>query len=138
MLLQCPASNLRESMTPIEKQFRELAEKKAGATCVPLPDGSHVVVVPNIPLPPGWNANTTTVAFVAPVGFPASRPDCFWTDPNLRLASGINPQNTGSNPLPGSNQAHLWFSWHVQKWSPNSDSLSTYLHVIESRFGEPR
>jgi hypothetical protein len=125
-------------MTPIEKQFSELESKHAGATRNLLPDGSHVVSIPNVPLPPGWNARSTTVLFVVPVGFPASRPDCFWTDANLRLANGINPQNTGNNPLPGQTQAYLWFSWHVQKWSPNADSLSTYLHVIESRFCELR
>jgi hypothetical protein len=125
-------------MTLVEEQHEELAKKFCGATCVKSPDGSYLVTVPNFVLPEGWTPNTTTVRFIAPVGFPASRPDCFWTDHNLRLEGGRNPQNTGQNPLPHGPNPLLWFSWHVEKWSPNSDSLLSYFRVIENRFHELR
>ena len=125
-------------MTIVEQQIQDLTQKFPGATCVKAPDGSHAVTIPNIPLPQGWEPRTTTVRFIAPVGFPASRPDCFWTDPNLRLTGGRNPQNTGATPMPNVPLQLLWFSWHVQKWSPNSDSLLTYLRVIENRLHEIR
>ncbi len=125
-------------MTIIEQQTQELSQKFTEATCIKAPDGSHLVTIPNVSLPEGWNSKTTTVRFIAPVGFPASRPDCFWTDPNLRLTGGRNPQSTGPNPMPHGPQPLLWFSWHVQKWSPNSDSLLTYFRVIENRLHDIR
>jgi hypothetical protein len=125
-------------MTPTEEQGEELKQKFPGATCVRAPDGSYLITVPNVPLPEGWNPRMTTVRFIAPVGFPASRPDCFWTDANLRLVGGRNPSNTGPNPMPHGPNPLLWFSWHVQRWSPNSDSLLTYFRVIENRLHELR
>lgn len=121
-------------MTPIEEQFEKLKAEYPAATLTSLPDGSYTVTIPGIALPTGWNANQTTVRFVVPVGYPGSRPDCFWADAQLRLTSGAPPQNSGTNLLPQHNGPLLWFSWHVQKWSPNSDTLLTYTNVIRNRF----
>lgn len=125
-------------MTLTEEQFAELREQFPTARCDRIGDGSHIVTVPNVELPDGWNAKETTVRFVAPVGFPVSRPDCFWSDEKLKLAGGGNPQNTGVTQLPDGSGPHLWFSWHVDRWSPNSDTLLTYLRVIEARFRHPK
>ena len=62
-------------MTIPEEQGVELEKKYPGTTCVRMPDGSYLVTVPNVVLPEGWTPHTTTVRFIAPVGFPASRPD---------------------------------------------------------------
>ena len=112
--------------------------KRLGSTCVANPDGSCLVTVPNVVLPAGWTPNTVTVRVIAPVGFPTAKPDCFWTDFNLRLDGGRMPQNSGQSPLPNGPNPLLWFSWHLQKWDPNTDSLLTYLRVIENRFLELR
>lgn len=125
-------------MTIIEEQGAELVLKRPGATCVANPDGSHLVTVSEVVLPAGWTLNTVTVRFIAPVGFPTAKPDCFWTDANLRLDGGRVPQNTGPNQLPNGPNPLLWFSWHLQNWDPNTDSLLTYLRVIENRFLELR
>jgi len=125
-------------MTIAQEQCDELAKKFPGTTCVLSPDGSYLITVPDVILPEGWTPRKTTVRFVAPVGFPASKPDCFWADLNLKLDGGRNPQNTGQTPLPYGPNPLLWFSWHVQRWSPNSDSLTTYFRVIENRFHELR
>jgi hypothetical protein len=125
-------------MTIIEEQGAELTIKRPGATCVANPDGSCLVTVPNVLLPAGWTPSAITVRFIAPVGFPTAKPDCFWTDSNLRLDGGRVPQNTGQAQLPNGPNPLLWFSWHLQKWDPNTDSLLTYLRVIENRFLELR
>jgi len=125
-------------MTPTEQQFAELQKLFPDAKCHNVGNGSHVITIPNIELPAGWNAPTTTVRFLAPVGFPASRPDCFWADSALRLANGAIPANTGQNQLPDGSNAQLWFSWHVDRWSPNYDTLLTYLNVIRARFRHAR
>lgn len=121
-------------MTPLEEQFEILRTEFPRAGLERLPDGSNVVVIPGFPLPPGWSKTETELMFVAPVGYPFSRPDCFWTESDLRLAGGGVPKNTGTNPIPNQTSPHLWFSWHVAAWNPNSDNLLTYLHVIDRRF----
>jgi hypothetical protein len=70
-------------------------------------DHSAVVAVPDLPLGPGWNQPTTEVCFVVP----AAQPDCFYTDPQLRLAGGQLPTNSALNELDG--RQLLWFSWHL-------------------------
>jgi hypothetical protein len=121
-------------MTPLEEQLQSLAQQYPGTTSSRIADGSCVITVPDVELPAGWNAKTTTIRFVAPVGYPNSKPDCFWTDPHLKVSGSPNPpQNTGPNPLPNSPGPLLWFSWHTQRWSPNFDSLLTYFRVIKNR-----
>jgi hypothetical protein len=125
-------------MTLTEEQIQEIGKLYPGAASVKAGDGSYLITVPNVELPEGWNVKSTTVRFIAPVGYPQSKPDCFWTDPNLRLVGGLNPQNTGPNPLPNGPNPQLWFSWHTLRWSPNFDSLLTYLRVIKHRFLQVR
>ena len=125
-------------MNPFESQFAKLLEDFPSATHTHVGDGSYNVVIPSFALPGGWSLPTVTVRFIAPVGYPISRPDCFWCDHGLTLATGGVPQNTGTNPMPGGPAPLLWFSWHVSAWSPNADNLRTYVHVIKKRFEEKR
>jgi len=125
-------------MTPVQEQFAILQGYESGATLQQLPDGSHLITVPNVRLPTGWSKQATGVKFLAPVGYPFSKPDCFWADQDLRLANGTPPINTGVNPLPHVGPGHLWFSWHVTVWNPNFDNLLTYWYVIKRRLSDPR
>lgn len=97
-------------------------------------DGVTLVTVPDVVLPAGWNQDTTTVYFLAPSGYPMAKPDCFWADATLRLASGAMPQSSGMNPPTGIAQHLTWFSWHVGNWNPVTDTLLTYVRVIQDRF----
>lgn len=124
-------------MTLQEKQLERLRREFPQARLEPRPDGSYVVVVPNVPLPAGWSKNATTVIFHAPVGYPAAKPDCFWADADLRLAAGTPPKNTGFQPPPSGGEPKLWFSWHTETWNPNRDSLVSYLKAIEDRLKRP-
>ena len=125
-------------MTPVEEQFEILRSYETGATLQKLPDGSHLITVGGVKLPSGWSKSTAEVRFLAPVGFPFAKPDCFWADSDLRLANGNPPQNTGGNPIPHVASSHLWFSWHVAPWNPNCDNLLTYWYVIKRRLADPR
>lgn len=128
-------------MTPLEQQMEALGSRFPGARLEPLPGNLGLVVVPDVKLPSGWNTATTTVKFLVPAGFPLAALDCFWTSPDLRLATGALPQSAQvQDPpagIPGAG-AHLWFSWHVQAWSPGRDTLLTYMRVVQSRFQELR
>ena len=125
-------------MSLIDDQFAELREHWPTATLTPLGSGAHLITVLDYALRPGWSRPTTTIKFIAPPGFPMAKPDCFWADPDLRVEPGRIPQNSGQNLIPEVNTPQLWFSWHVQTWNPNIDSLLTYFRVIERRLEEVR
>jgi len=124
----------------VARDFADLQAVEPGASIQELPDGTAWITVPNVKLLPagGWNMERTSVSFVAPVGYPQSRPDCFFADASLRLASGSAPQNTniqGAGHVPGT---FLWFSWHVSQWDPSKDNFITYLNVIKKRLRTPQ
>lgn len=126
-------------MTPVQEQFAELKQRYPGAVLTPVGDGSFVVTVPQVATGSGWSAPATAVKFHVPVQFPTARPDCFWAEEGLVLADGRIPQNTGVNPIPAAANGPLrWYSWHVTHWSPNDDTLTTYLNVIRNRFADAR
>jgi hypothetical protein len=122
-------------MTPIEQQIQELMEQYPEATVTPQPSGAYLIEVHNYRMPPGWNRDVVTIIFLAPPGYPAAQPDCFWIEPGgIRLANGSTPQGSNdSNPIPGIGPRGTWFSWHLQQWDANRDSLVRYLKVIKQR-----
>lgn len=118
----------------VEDQLRALSILFPGSVGTRMPDNTVLVTVPRVRLPGGWSQQETSVSFLIPVGYPMARPDCFWADPNLRLAGGAMPQNVGVSPVPGTAEPRLWFSWHLQAWNPVTDTLLTYVRVIQQRF----
>jgi hypothetical protein len=129
-------------MTPVEQQLQTLKalSKCANASLRQLPSGAHLVTIPDIKLPPGWNKDRVTIHFVTPPGYPAAQPDCFWlAPPGVRLANNGIPQNSNdTNPIPEVGSVGTWFSWHLQSWNPNSDSLVTFFNVIMQRLRPAR
>jgi hypothetical protein len=123
----------------IEQQLKQLHEDGHEASATPVGSGAHLITIPNVAIPPGWNRQTATILFLAPPGYPAAQPDCFWIEPGqMRLANGGTPQGSNdSNPIPGlvPPRQFTWFSWHLQSWNPNRDSLLTYFNVIIKRLG---
>jgi len=132
-------------MSSFQEQFDylKMLHDAEQATTEALANGAQLVRIPNFQLPEGWQVpnspeHIVTIVFFAPPGYPASQPDCFWLEPvGVRLTGGGTPQNTNdSNPIPGypKQPPHgTWFSWHVQQWNPNTDSLITYFKVIKNR-----
>lgn len=127
-------------MSLVEEQFEELKRwtGENGSELRALPDGSHMISVPNVKLPPGWSLASTTIRFIAPPAYPHAKPDCFWADANLTLRSGAAPQASNLTPTPHGNQPLRWFSWHTTTWGPNRDTLITYFLVIKDRLKDPR
>jgi hypothetical protein len=121
---------------PLGQQFNALKERYPRASLAMLPSGAALITVPDHALPPGWNRTSTTIHFIAPPGYPAAQPDCFWVEPSgFRLQNGGTPQGTNdSNPIPEvGGKSTTWFSWHLQGWYPNRGSLVTYFTVILRR-----
>lgn len=126
-------------MDVIEQHFKRFIDVVPNAKLQRRPDGSAYIIVPEVRLPAGWNATATTIYFLAPLGYPSARPDSFWTDPNLRLESGVLPSNAqinGNNP--GDLGSLLWFSFHPSSWNPLHDNLLTYFNIVRTRFREAR
>lgn len=130
----------------IQHQINQLADycrqkEMAEPIVEKFPNGSHLIRIDNVDIGPGWNRQTANVLFVAPPGYPAGQPDCFWVEPKgLRLANGTTPKATNdSNPIPGDTmpgRQTTWFSWHVQSWNPSTDTLRHYFKVILERFSQ--
>jgi hypothetical protein len=125
-------------MTPLQMQFEILKSEFPNANLQMLPSGAALIAIPDCRLPSGWSKEKTTIKFLAPVGYPFAKPDCFWIDEQVRLQNGTMPQSSGFNPIPEVDGNHLWFSWHVGPWNPNRDNLSTFIRVIEARLMDPR
>lgn len=131
----------------LEAQFEDLkkriSDRKWGeqVTMTGMPNGGTLIKVHRVPIT-GWNRPAADVLFVAPPGYPSAQPDCFWVEPNgLRLENGGTPQaSNDGNPIPGDPQPRgtTWFSWHVQSWNPNKDSLVGYFHTIMDRLRPAR
>lgn len=106
------------------------------------PYSRALIVVPSIALPKGYDKNICTILFITPPGFPAAKPDHFFTDIEIRLESGALPKGThplGSNNFPLQHwpqwEGHCqWWSWHLQMWDPNHSGLVTFVAAIRQRF----
>ena len=127
-------------MTLLEEQIEILRSHYPKVEPRALPSGAVLITIPDMPLPTGWSKDSATIRFLAPVGYPHAKPDCFWSDGDLRLADNSVPQATGFNPIPEAPEflPLVWFSWHTAQWNPNRDSLLTYLNVIRNRLKEIR
>lgn len=127
----------------IAQQFEDLKnylrdEKGLGVEMEPLTTGANLVTVKGVSIRNnGWNRDVVDVLFLAPPGYPAAKPDCFWVSPPVRLANGAVPQNANDgNPIPGDptpGRQLTWFSWHLQTWDPNKDKLATFYSAIKNR-----
>ena len=107
-----------------------------------LPSGGVLIQIPGVKVE-GWNRPSADLLFVAPPGYPAGQPDCFWIEPSgFRLADGGTPKNANDgSPIPDDvnpGRSTTWFSWHVQSWNPSQDTLITYFNVILERLNPAR
>lgn len=124
-------------MSIFEQQFEVLKQWYPTAAFQVRPDGRLIQV--EMDVPPGWNKDRVKVTFIAPNGYPQARPDCFWTDNDLRLAGGGQPANASANHNGhGGPEQLLWFSYHASAWNPNKDSLLTYVNIIKQRLNQRR
>ena len=131
----------------IGEQFRKLQEylqefKSQSAEIQRRADGSYMISIRGVKLPNGWKPTEVTAFFIAPPGYPAARPDCFWVSPRVRLANGAIPQNANEGTqIPYDltpQRPTTWFSWHLQQWDPNRDGLEQFYRAIVQRLNPAR
>jgi hypothetical protein len=124
-------------MSIFDEQFIELKKSYPNTEARNDGTGAMNITVPNLDLPDGWSKRQANLYFKVPVGYPVSRPDCFWVDPDIRLANGNMPKNSNMQPLPPEQTPKLWFSWHAEQWQPSRDSLKTYIQIMLNRLKVP-
>lgn len=123
-------------MTMLNAQLAEVQRRRPGARLEGQQDGQRLLVVPEVPLGPGWSHSEVTVRVIVPVGYPHVHPDCFYTRSDLRLVSGAEPSNSSLQVVFGGQ--YRWFSWHVTTWDPATGALDQYLRFCEARLKEAR
>ncbi len=120
-------------------QLEQLRERFGDVQSRSMASGTTLVAVPGVRLPQGWSKASTIIRFLVPPGYPFAQLDCFWADPDLRLAHGASPQNSALNAIPETVEQGLWFSWHLASpWNPNRDTLSTWMNVVIERMRQVR
>jgi len=117
-------------------QLAVVQQRYPESLLTPGSDGGQRLHVPSVTLPTGWSLSTTPVWFIVPPGYPSVRPDCFFADVGLQLASGAEPINSSIQPLDG--LPLRWFSWHLSNWNSAHDGLVQYLRFVERRLSEAR
>jgi hypothetical protein len=126
---------------------RGLAQIRSEYPQAHIVSGRHadLVTIPGFRLCSGWTADgkpadICTVLFERPAGFPAACPEHFFVDIPLRLADRSYAKNSRPGDIYKFPQWSnvTWFSWHLQMWDPNRDSLYTYLKVIHMRMKPAR
>jgi hypothetical protein len=121
----------------LEREFEEVRQRFPNATIRAIA-GQHLVSLGQAPLPAGWNKQTSNVYFFVPAGYPHANPDCFYLDPDVRLANGALPANAQIQQLADLGPA-LWFSYHVSRlWKPGRDRLLTWVATIAGRLAAAR
>lgn len=125
----------------LQREF-ELVAKRYGE--LELPEDLTWVVVNHLALPTGWSAGVTSLLLMIPAGYPATPPDNFAIDAEIRLAGGGEPGNLAGR-IAHAGREWLQFSWHVvdgtNGWAPHAeiergDNLLTFLLGVESRLAE--
>lgn len=99
------------------------------------------VMIPDFPLPDGYNRKATKLMFLIPATYPHTGPDCFYVEVGLRLSNGNMPSNYNEHmdvPVGGS---WGYFSWHPEIWQPadeiqEGDSLLAFIKAVNLRLRE--
>lgn len=118
----------------------ELVERRFGE--IEVDPNLDWFVVRSVPLGQGWSKAATAVLVLLPGGYPSTPPDNFYTDADLKLATGSCPGSTSPNQT-AAGRTCLQFSYHVEAsdWHPDPQpehghNLLTFLEGVTRRLDE--
>jgi hypothetical protein len=108
-------------------------------------DGGSWVLIPEYPLPAGWNRDHTDIAFQIPAGYPATPPYGIYVPVGIRF--GTAPPSSYTEPA--ANQPPFPGTWAIFSWSPGDGewqvpstevigraSLLSFVRGFQVRFAE--
>lgn len=94
--------------------------------------GMICLIIYDYRLPVGYNREVTDLLLRLPAGFPTAAPDMWWMHPDVLYANGGVPAATQHREQI---RGRIWQRWsrHLAiSWRPGTDSLQTYLRLIQS------
>lgn len=100
-------------------------------------------VIPRLPLPSGWSKSESALLIQLPPGYPETPPDNFYTDPDLTLDGGGEP-DAASGRIELAGRHWRQFSWHFEdtnEWQPHAEierghNLLTFLLAVQQRLAQ--
>ena len=93
-------------------------------------NGLTKLIIQEYPLPDGYSTSTSDLLILIPPSYPNGKPDMFWVNTDVLLENGKVPKKA---EVIENHAGKDWrrFSWHLSKWNPGRDDLSTYLSFID-------
>ena len=129
---------MTETASPplLSRQFERLKEVYPDAVISQRPDGSCLITVSALPMPPGWDRQEVTISIILPPGYPTAKPSGFETAPDLRLADQRVPSaGRGEHSIDGRQYSH--FCWQPnQQWDNDDNELWKRVKFALVRFAE--
>lgn len=124
-----------------ERITKEIELLRAKFTNLQYGQNHDWIMIPDFPLPEGWNRRQTKLLFLIPPTYPHAPPDNFYVESGLKLNSGnpiLNYSEGADVPIGG---AWGCFSWHAETWHPsdnigNGDNLLTFIRAVNIRLRE--
>jgi E2/UBC family protein E/multiubiquitin len=122
--------------TLLQRQLKRLTDTYPSAVVQQRPDGSTLLTVADLPLPPGWDRDRISISMILPAGYPTAKPSGFETASDLRLADGQIPAaGRGEHVIDGQPYAH--FCWQPsQPWENDEHELWKRVKFALVRFAE--
>jgi len=120
----------------LERQLERLSNVYPAAVVQRRPDGSMLITVPDLPLPPGSQPAGTNIFLVLPAGYPTAKPSGFETLRELKLPNGVSPSaGRGEHVIDGQTLAH--FCWQPnQQWENDENELWKRVKFALRRFSD--
>lgn len=99
------------------------------------------VMIPDFPLPDGYNRKTIKLLFLIPNTYPYTAPDCFYVEIGLKLSNGNIPSNYNEEQKVPVGGSWGYFSWHPEIWQPadeipKGDNFLTFIKSVNLRLRE--
>lgn len=118
----------------VERELADVSAKYPGSQAVEEAAGSLVLVIPQFPIPAGFNLAAVRIAVRVPALYPTEKLDLFWLDPDLQRSGAGLPNVMGSG-IQMVGQTWTQVSWHDNApHDPNRITILGYIRGIRSWF----
>ncbi|MEW8441816.1 MAG: E2/UBC family protein [Candidatus Thiodiazotropha taylori] len=121
--------SFEDQLAAIQHQFDQIDIVQSGQL--------RLIVIHNVPIPKGWDRDSTDLMIQVPPSYPPAALDMFWIFPHIKLPSGAWP-NRGDQFEQHGGVNWQRFSWHYagNRWHPSRDSLSSHLRFCMTRLSQ--
>lgn len=93
-------------------------------------NGFTHLVISNFPFPEAYTPREAEILIRLPAGYPNTKPDMFWTRPDIKLNSGAWPMSSHVHETYLELPWQRWSRHWQHEWRPGVDCLKTFLAAI--------